>query len=71
MKMSMEHLSNNNDRERRKCSKKNLFQCYFFHHKYHMGWPMIEHCFCREKQAANHLSHGTALRLISVCAPSL
>jgi hypothetical protein len=37
----------------------------------HMGWLMIEHCFRREKQAANHLSHGTALMLISVSAPSL
>jgi hypothetical protein len=38
----MEHRWNEIDRGKPKYSGKNLSQCHFVHHKYHMDWPGIE-----------------------------
>jgi hypothetical protein len=38
----MKHRWNEIDRENPKCSRKNLSQCHFVHHKSHTDWPGIE-----------------------------
>jgi hypothetical protein len=42
LKMSVERCRSDADRENPKYRKKNLFQCYFVHHKSHTDWPGIE-----------------------------
>jgi hypothetical protein len=37
-----EHQWNETDRRKPKYSGKNLSQCHFIHHKYHMDWAGIE-----------------------------
>jgi hypothetical protein len=39
----MEHQWNENDRGKEKYSGKNVSQCNFVNHKYHMDWIGIEH----------------------------
>jgi hypothetical protein len=51
----MEHRWNETDREKAKCSRKNLSQSHSVRHKCHMDWPGIE------PGPPHRLSHGRAL----------
>jgi hypothetical protein len=42
IEMSMENWWNDTDRESPKCSRQNLSQCHFVHHKSRTEWPGIE-----------------------------
>lgn len=46
------------DTGKMKCSEKNLCQCHFIHHKFHMDWPRIESGFHNARLANDCLSHG-------------
>jgi hypothetical protein len=54
----MEQWWNDADRGKLNGSKKNPFQCHFFHHTYNMDRG-VNLGLCGEKPATNRLSYGT------------
>jgi hypothetical protein len=42
MKIGVEHWWNDTERGKPKYTEKNLSQCHFIHHKFHVDWPGIE-----------------------------
>jgi hypothetical protein len=47
---------NDTDRRKPENSEKNLSQCYFVHHKFHVEWPGLE-----PGPATDRLNHGMAI----------